>query len=66
VFVAVASTRVEARSRGPLLPYVRPARPFLGIQYWRHGKRLSDAEGERIVRAAMGDDWTPPAREQGL
>ena len=66
VFVAVASTRVEVRSRGPLLPYVRPARPFLGIHYWRHGKRLSDAEGERIVRAAMGDDWTPPACEEGV
>ena len=66
VFVAVASTRVEVRQRGLLVPYVRPARPFLAVEYWRHGKRLSNEEGVRITRAAMGEDWTPPACEEGV
>ena len=60
IFVAVAGARVMLNRRGPYLPYVRPAKPLLGIEYWRHGKKLTEEEGVRLVRAAMGDDWEPP------
>jgi len=66
VFVAVASNNVEIKPNDLGLALRAPgtAIPAMG-QYWRHGKRLSDAEGERIVPTAMGDDWTPPACEEG-
>jgi len=65
VFVAVACHHIEIQPNGLGLPYVRPERPFLQWQYWRAGKRLDDVEGERIVRTVMGEDWTPPACEEG-
>jgi hypothetical protein len=30
-----------------------PARPFLRVEFWRHGARLTDAEGMRIARAEL-------------
>jgi hypothetical protein len=59
-FVAVASSKVVTQRRDPLLPYVRPIKPLLEVQYWRFGKLLTDGEGEQIVRAVMGEDWQPP------
>jgi hypothetical protein len=65
VFIAVAGTRVEmnVRENDFVLPYVRTERPVLAVEYWRHGKRVGAADGERIVRAVMGAGWTPPAFE---
>ena len=64
VFVAVAGHRIELKPNGPTLPYVRPQKPIAAVQYWLHGKRLSDPEGERIVRDVMGADWQPPMPEE--
>jgi hypothetical protein len=65
VFVALAGSRVEiGEPRGPggaLIPYTRPRPPYLGIEYWRHGRRLSEIEAMPFLRAALGDDWKPPA-----
>jgi len=58
LFVAVACTRIEFTRAGPRLPYVRPVKPWLGIQYWRQGERLSDAEGERLVQSILHPEVT--------
>jgi len=60
LFVMVAGERIELQDNGPTLPYVRPTRPYMGIRYWRHGKRLTDAEGVAMARGVMGADWSPP------
>lgn len=49
LFVAVASLRMKAEGN-PFMPYVYPVRPLLDIEYWRHGKQLDAAEGEKLVR----------------
>jgi hypothetical protein len=56
LFVMVASEWMEVMASGRgagHLPVVRPKRPWLGVKYWRHGKRLSDAEGNELVRQAL-------------
>lgn len=66
VFVAVASNGALLRRRSdrlPMLPYVRPERPYMGYEFWRHGRELTLEEAMPILRAALGDDWTlPPLR----
>jgi hypothetical protein len=62
IFVTIASDRIEVQEREyPLTPYVRPARPPLGYQFWRHGQRLMMSEALPFLRAALGADWMPPA-----
>jgi hypothetical protein len=59
LFVAVACTRIQFKRNGTLrLPYVRPVKPWLGVQYWQHGKRLSDEEGERLVQSILHPEVT--------
>ena len=54
LFVAVAGERVEVMPQdGPLPPYVRPSRPHLAVEYWRHGERLEELEGRRMAAEAM-------------
>jgi len=60
VFVMVAGSGVELQTRGALIPYTRPKRPFRAVEYWRHGRQLSEAEALPYLRAAMGAEWTPP------
>ncbi len=63
VFVAVASERVTVRPRGPVLPFLRPTPPLLGVEYWRHGARLSLKEALPYLRTALGATWSPPELE---
>jgi hypothetical protein len=59
VFVTIASDRMEVQP-GPASPYVRPVRPVLGYEFWRHGRQLTEAEALPWLRAALGADWKPP------
>jgi hypothetical protein len=61
VFVAAASDKVEmlVREEG-LQPYLRPARPLLAYEYWRHGRRISWDEARPFLAAAFGQEWRPP------
>lgn len=54
LFVAVASATIELKPNGIHLPYVRPKKPWLGVSYWQKGQRLSDSEGEQLVKEALG------------
>lgn len=60
IFVAQASSEVEVKPNTAALPYVRPRKPVLAYQYWRHGHRLSEAEALPFLRAALGEWWMPP------
>jgi hypothetical protein len=46
LFVAVAAKRyqINGPAEAGSLPVVRPLRPYLGIEYWRHGQQLTRAE----------------------
>jgi hypothetical protein len=46
LFVAVAAKRyqIHAPARPGLLPVIRPERPYLAVEYWRHGKQLTREE----------------------
>lgn len=51
LFVAVGCTEIEIKSSGtPMkLPYVRPQKESItGVQFWRHGKQLSEEELKTI------------------
>jgi hypothetical protein len=62
VFVAVAGDTIEARDRGVLLPYTRPARPHVDYEYWRHGKQITIGEAQPYLLAVLGEDWNEPER----
>jgi hypothetical protein len=32
---------------------VKPTKPYLLVEYWRHGKRLTESEGSRIAQEAI-------------
>jgi hypothetical protein len=49
VFVAVMATGQRMVGDNGFQRYVRPRRPYLRVEYWRHGERLSDGEGELIA-----------------
>lgn len=51
IFVAVMA--VGQSVRWGMNPTIRPKRPYRAIEYWRHGVRLADAEGERISAAIL-------------
>ena len=53
LFVAVCSDKMEVMLGSANLPYVRPKKPILGVQYWQHGKQLSDEEGKKITEEIM-------------
>lgn len=59
LFVIVAALRMQV-SGDAVFPYVRPHGNLLGIEYWRHGKKLTDEEGIAIARIVLGHDWNPP------
>ncbi len=52
LFVAVASYQQTTRYEGPMA-YVTPARPYIEVEYWRHGKQLSEEEAGPILEGAM-------------
>lgn len=60
LFVSVASDQMTILE-GPPLPYVRPAQPYLAVEYWRHGQELPFVEALPYLRESLGADWLPPA-----
>jgi hypothetical protein len=60
VFVCVGNDVIEAQERGLLVPYTRPARPYLAYEFWRHGARLPEHRVMPILRGIFGAEWTLP------
>lgn len=60
IFVAVAGDRVEAQERGMLQPYLRPMRPALAYEFWRHGQQIPPHRAMPILRGIFGAEWTIP------
>jgi hypothetical protein len=46
IFVAVLAQRTITASEKR---FVKPSRPYLAVEFWRHGERLADTEGWEIV-----------------
>lgn len=64
VFVAVGCDKVEAKDgRIGVVPYLRPLRPALAYEYWRHGKQIPLNEALLVLREIFGADWEPPRTE---
>ena len=56
VFVSVAGPAIEIATRreAPLIsPFVRPTRPYLAVEFWRHGKQLGESEGRGLAAEWM-------------
>jgi hypothetical protein len=53
VFVAVMTVGQKMTGGNGLQNYVRPARPYRKVEYWRHGERLDDVEGNRLAMQSM-------------
>lgn len=62
VLVAVSGEKIQVQVRGPLIPYTRPSRPFLGYEFWRHGRQITEEEAMPYLRTALGAEWRLPAR----
>lgn len=74
IFVAVASGRVESLQRytgdkpgllAGIQPYVRPSRPAMAYEFWRHGKQITLEEALPVLQGIFGADWELP-RTEGL
>jgi hypothetical protein len=62
VFVAVASDAIEAKPGRPgVMPYVRPMRPVLAYEFWRHGEQIPLHRAMPVLRGLFGAEWTVPA-----
>ncbi len=62
IFVAVAASKVEVCDNGvAMLPYVRPMRPALAYEFWRHGQQIPAHRAMPILRGFFGADWELPA-----
>lgn len=54
VFVAVASNKQIPHAETEFSSYtVRPARPYLAVEYWRNGEQISEADGKELVIKAL-------------
>jgi hypothetical protein len=62
LFVAVAAYRLEIQFRGIAPPYVRPVRPFLDYEFWRHGEQISYDAALVILRKKFGKHWDLPEK----
>jgi hypothetical protein len=58
VFVAVMAVgqTLTKPNRMTGTPYIRPKKPFRFIEYWQHGKKLSDEEGRASVLEFLQSD----------
>lgn len=61
VFVAVASDHYELE-RGAVQPVLRPLRPYMDYECWRHGKVVEIEDVLPLLRKALGPDWNPPEK----
>jgi hypothetical protein len=63
LFVAVLARSIQRLHRGQ---YVRPQRPYVRVEFWRHGVQLDEAEGLALAQEALavpiphrqGPSWT--------
>ena len=55
VFVAVGATSQHIKQSATIPGHylVRPAKPYIGIEYWKDGVRLSNEEGLNIAKQAV-------------
>ena len=55
LFVAVASLKQEIifRNASPDSYVITPERPYVAVEYWKHGERLSENEGQKEVELAF-------------
>ena len=61
VMVTAASDRVEIMwNEPPMSPYLRPVKPLLGYEFWRHGRQIIWEEARPFLAETMGPDWEPP------
>jgi hypothetical protein len=62
VVMAIGQRMVPGNT--PLQRYVRPARPYRKVEYWRHGQRIDDAVGHaeamQAVAALDAEPVLPP------
>jgi len=58
LFVAVAAIRATV-SWDPVPPVTKPKRPYLAVEYWRHGKQLSGEVGRALIHTAYPDKKQP-------
>lgn len=56
VFVAVLA-RTHKATAG--LQYLMPTRPYMRVEFWRHGERLEDAEGWAIIKRVTAQPIPP-------
>lgn len=63
IFVAVASDKFEVHSirTDADMPVLRPARPYLAHEFWRHGVRLPERLASPILREVLGAEFKLPA-----
>lgn len=64
VMVAVAPSKIALKDRSGLQPYLKPVKPYRDYTFWRHGKKLDEAEALPYLRLALGADWNLPARAE--
>jgi hypothetical protein len=53
LFVAVASLKQVITYSNVNAAIVAPVRPYEAVEYWRHGERLSESEGQKEVELAL-------------
>jgi hypothetical protein len=55
VFVAIATEKWIEMDGPPqaIMARLRPAKPYRGIEFWKDGSRISDADGNALVELAL-------------
>jgi hypothetical protein len=53
LFVLVMAVGQSLIRRGGLVRYVKPTQPYRLVEYWREGRRLSEAEGGTLAAKAL-------------
>ena len=56
LFVAVASNSQTIIPREGICPLVKPDRPYIAVEYWRNGKRLSEEDGHILLALAFTEE----------
>jgi hypothetical protein len=62
IFVAVASDKFQVSAiHESDTPVIRPQRPYLAYEFWRHGVQLTEEEALPILREVLGASFKLPA-----
>jgi hypothetical protein len=46
----------EGSPREGICPLVKPDRPYIAVEYWRNGRRLSEEDGHVLVGLAFTEE----------